>query len=509
MIRQYKVIRPSAPGFIHKLFGAEMKLTLSSRLYLGFGVVFLLSLFLGAIAFVGIDRLQSKTQEMTAQEVDFLILADNIQIQMLQHRRFEKDFFLNIGNTKKQAKYLKRFEKKSVDLKKNLKALNALSKKMGAKDAGLKKQVDDLADLFVLYRKGFYSVVESVKADPKITPQKANKLMSPHKKAIHNLETNIDAAFKAGNDNLRGAIEHNKSLASTLIWLVVVIAILCLACIAGAGVFIPFWIKRDMGRIVTDLDQNINDVGQAANQVAQSSQEIAQGSSEQAASLEETSSSLEELSSMTRLNADNAGQANQLMKETTREVEEANASMKELRSGMEKITEASGETAKIIKSIDEIAFQTNLLALNAAVEAARAGEAGAGFAVVADEVRNLALRAAEAARSTGELIQENIDNVNTSTELVISTDEAFDRVEERSHKVSELIGEIASASEEQSQGITQLNQGVSDMEQVTSSNAAGAEQFAATSNQLAQHTESMMLANGKLRQLALGEKGSR
>jgi methyl-accepting chemotaxis protein len=157
----------------------------------------------------------------------------------------------------------------------------------------------------------------------------------------------------------------------------------------------------------------------------------------------------------------------------------ANSSMRQMRTAMERINAASDEMAKIIKTIDEIAFQTNLLALNAAVEAARAGEAGAGFAVVADEVRNLAMRAAEAAKNTSQLIEDNIKNIKDGSELVAATDEAFSEVAGTSSRVAELVGEIAAASSEQTQGIDQINKAAIEMDRVTQSTAANAEQMAA------------------------------
>jgi methyl-accepting chemotaxis protein len=250
------------------------------------------------------------------------------------------------------------------------------------------------------------------------------------------------------------------------------------------AVFITRSITKPVNQVIDGLTQGSEQVSSAAAEVSNASQQLASGASQQAASLEETSASLEEMASMTHQNADNATQADNMMKETSGVVDRANTSMIELRSAMEKINNASDETAKIIKTIDEIAFQTNLLALNAAVEAARAGEAGAGFAVVADEVRNLAMRAAEAAKDTTQLIAGNIKDIKEGTELVTSTDEAFQRVKVNADKVGELVSEIAAASNEQSQGIDQINSSVTDMDQITQQNASSAEESAAASEEL-------------------------
>jgi methyl-accepting chemotaxis protein len=158
--------------------------------------------------------------------------------------------------------------------------------------------------------------------------------------------------------------------------------------------------------------------------------------------------------------------------------------MQNLTDSMGQIASASEETSKIIKTIDEIAFQTNLLALNAAVEAARAGEAGAGFAVVADEVRNLAMRAADAAKNTSELIESTVKKVEDGSALVTETNTAFSRVAEDVGKVGNLVSEISAASNEQSQGISQINQAVTEMDKVTQQNAASAEESASASEEM-------------------------
>ena len=209
---------------------------------------------------------------------------------------------------------------------------------------------------------------------------------------------------------------------------IILIAVLTSLGLIGFGLLVARSIVGVLGRVTEGLLCGSEQVASAAGQVSSASQSLAEGTSQQAASIEETSSSLEEMASMTRQNSDNAGQADSLVKEVTQKIEEANTSMGQLTNSIAEIANASQETSKIIKTIDEIAFQTNLLALNAAVEAARAGEAGAGFAVVADEVRNLALRAAEAARSTTTLIEGTVNRVQDGSTLVNTTNEAFTQV---------------------------------------------------------------------------------
>lgn len=259
----------------------------------------------------------------------------------------------------------------------------------------------------------------------------------------------------------------------------------------GFAFFIAHRVSSVLRRISLRMEEAAGQVSSASSQVASASHALAEGASQQAAALEETSSSLEEMASMTRQNAANASQANALMAETNQVVDEADKAMAQLIQSMDATTRASEETQKIIKTIDEIAFQTNLLALNAAVEAARAGEAGAGFAVVADEVRNLAMRAAEAAGDTSNLIENTVGRVKDGSRIVRKTSEAFSRVAAGVHKTKELVAEISAASDEQAQGIEQINRAVSEMDKVTQQNSAGAEESAAASAELSTQAREM------------------
>ena len=192
---------------------------------------------------------------------------------------------------------------------------------------------------------------------------------------------------------------------------------------------------------------------------------------------------------MTMRNAENASAANRLMEEAKQIMTNANRAMDQLTQAMSVIAAANTETSKIIKTIDEIAFQTNLLALNAAVEAARAGEAGAGFAVVADEVRNLAMRAADAARNTAQLLEDTNTKVASGVEMVRVTDGAFKQAAEQTQKTGALLTEITTSSKEQSIGIGQVAKAVQELDEVTQHNAADADQDSQIASDMEQQSQ--------------------
>jgi len=301
------------------------------------------------------------------------------------------------------------------------------------------------------------------------------------------------------NDKVAEETSGHANAQATFIQVFTMVAVIVGVLLALAlGIFITRSITRPVKRIIEGLSEGSDQVSSASQQVSAGSQSLAEGAAEQAASIEETSSSLEEMSSMTRKNADNANEAKTMMAEAGQIVDKVNRHMAEMASAIEEITQSSEETGKIIKTIDEIAFQTNLLALNAAVEAARAGEAGAGFAVVADEVRNLALRAADAAKNTSDLIENTIKAVKNGNELTQTTQEAFRENMEIAQKVGGLVDEISAASNEQAQGIEEINKAAAEMDKVVQQVAANAEESAAASEELNAQAEQMQEFVGEL-----------
>jgi hypothetical protein len=251
-----------------------------------------------------------------------------------------------------------------------------------------------------------------------------------------------------------------------------------------ATFFMSRSIAVPLEHVATRLEICGTQVANASEQVGGSSQQMAAGANEQASSLEETSASLEEMAAMTRQNAENGGQAKTMAHAARASAERGQESMRRMAEAVNLIKASSDQTAKIVKTIDEIAFQTNLLALNAAVEAARAGDAGKGFAVVAEEVRNLARRSAEAAKNTADLIEQAQKNSERGVAASNEVGAVLKQLVEASQNVAQLIGEVAAASNEQAQGIDQVNTAVAQMDKVTQSNAASAEESAAASEEL-------------------------
>jgi methyl-accepting chemotaxis protein len=365
------------------------------------------------------------------------------------------------------------------------------------------KKIDELEKSTTAYKSGLEEFANSWSAQVHL----AEHELAPTATKLAAIAQDLGKTSLGSIDAHGTSITSIGHSAQRQLWFGLIGAILLLI---ASAVAITRSISRSLTRLIAAISAGSDQVTSAATQLSSASQSLAGASSQQAAALEETSSSLEEMSAMTRGNADNSKQADSLMGETARVVLEANRFMDDLNISMKEVSTASEETAKIIKTIDEIAFQTNLLALNAAVEAARAGETGAGFAVVADEVRNLAMRAAEAAKNTANLIEGTVSKVKGGSDMVDKTAAAFKQVAASTDKVKNLVGEIAASSNEQAQGVDQINKAVNEMNSITQEVASNAEASAASSEDLNAQAQQM---NGYVDELTAivegGGNGSR
>lgn len=348
----------------------------------------------------------------------------------------------------------------------------------------LKTHQDNMVTLLDKYQTDFNALVSESNTIQNFTATMRN--------SVHKIEPIVTELQKKSSET--AAIKSSGIMSKALSFSSIASITGLIAVIAGilVSIFITKSITGPVSKVIEGITDGTSQVTAASGQVSGASQSLAEGASEQAASIEETSSSLEEMSAMTRQNADNANEADGLMKNAETLVNKASDSMSQLTLSMKEISKASEETSKIVQTIEDIAFQTNLLALNAAVEAARAGESGAGFAVVADEVRNLAMRAAEAAKNTSDLIEGTVKSVNNGATVVSSTEEAFSEVASTTKKAGILVKDITAASTEQAEGIEQINKAVSVMDKVTQQSASTSEEAAAAAEELNAQAEQMV-----------------
>jgi methyl-accepting chemotaxis protein len=455
------------------------KLKLATKIGLGFGIVLLL---LGVVAFVGNSGVRAglkgliQYRELARENVK----ASALNAQLLLVRLDVKEYFVSPSQEtiqdyeRNKARMLELLAEARKEITESARAqrLNTFETHFADYDRGVRDffalagQTNSLARQQQVHAELLRTGLGMAKATEEIT------------------SLTTDEQIKLGT--------RFQAQAQQTAVLIGVCSCVALAIGVLAAVFLTRGITRALRAVIRDLSSGAEQTASASAQVSTASQTLAEGASEQAASLEETSSSLEEMSSMIKRNAENAEKANELARHARTAADQGATDMQTMNAAMEGIQTSSGDVAKIIKTIDEIAFQTNILALNAAVEAARAGEAGMGFAVVADEVRNLAQRSAQAAKETAAKIEGAISKTEQGVQVCGTVAKGLQEIVEKIRKVDELVAEVTAASKEQSQGISQVNTAVGQMDKVTQANAATAEESASASEELNAQAETLM-----------------
>jgi methyl-accepting chemotaxis protein len=432
----------------------------------------------------------AKFTRLIEQDMAIALRASTAKIVLIQCRQNEKMLLYA-----DDALLVKEADGYIASFQEELRAVEDLAKNAGQpKLMETAKQLLPLADA---YQKAFGAMLAAPVGNERMVATLAVRKTT---KAIDPLLDQLLTEAKDGAGNQTKLAKDSATLQARIalgLGLVVLVIGGLLAFFLGQG------ISTTLKQISLALSEGANQVGAAAGEVSSSSQTLAEGASQQAAAVEETSASLEEVGAMIKQDADNARQADALMKEANQVIQNADESMKKLTTSMHEISAASSQTQKIVKTIDEIAFQTNLLALNAAVEAARAGEAGAGFAVVADEVRNLAMRAAEAAKNTSNLIEGTVQKITTGNALVSETSESFNVAAQSTVRIGTIIAEMAGAASQQANAISQVTKAIHEIDTVTQANAAAAEQSASASEELSAQAETMNASVGELLAMVL------
>lgn len=358
-----------------------------------------------------------------------------------------------------------KFYESAIYVSSEAKTLIAVSSKLGL-------------DYFEILEKEF---IPAVAANDPATAQRA------YAKLDATYDTQVAVILKiveVANDSVAEA-EKNSEAINSQTWIQASLATLVLLGLVMS--FMVYVFKKSvvpLRDIASDLAHGAQESLIAANQVALASQQLAEGASEQAAAVQETSASLQEISSIIHSTANNTLQAKALANESQQAARSGLDNINAMTVAMDAIEQSGNQVAKIVKTIDEIAFQTNILALNAAVEAARAGEAGAGFAVVADEVRSLAQRSAAAAHESADKIEASIKNSREGAQVLIRLKESFSNIDKKVHQTDLLVSEIALAAKEQAQGIEHISTALEQLGQVTQSNASNAEVSASAAEEM-------------------------
>ena len=495
-------------------------LKIGARLGLVIGGVLLMMAAMVGTGMWGLNALYDMTRQTLEQDVALAQHAADLEILVLQERRFEKDSYINLADADKRAGYVKKWKDAGAKLQATLAKATALD--LAVDD---KKDLATIGDHFKAYAAGYESTLTAIEGGQIASTQDANAALGKFKESVHGMEKTVDAVNERAMKRASGVLAQIDGARSRSATIQVVLAVVGMLLAAVCCWFVTRSItgplreavkvaetvaagdlsstiharhKDETGQLLAALkrmnESLVDMVGRVRNasdsiatgssQIAVGNADLSQRTEEQASNLQQTAASMEQLTATVKHNADTARQATQLASSASAVAQQGGTVVGQVVNTMGDISASSKKIADIIGVIDGIAFQTNILALNAAVEAARAGEQGRGFAVVAGEVRSLAQRSSGAAKEIRTLIAESVQKVDNGSRLVGDAGKTMEDIVAQVKHVSDLIDEISHSSLEQSSGIGQIGNAVNQLDQVTQQNAALVEESAAAAESL-------------------------
>jgi methyl-accepting chemotaxis protein len=470
--------------------------SIKTRITAGFSTILLITCAIGAFSYLRLSVIKDNAAALTNRDLPVILALNRISNNVTVNNGFVLKHILT-KEPERIAAIEKESKANSAEISGYYKTVETLATNQEERTA--LENVVAARKYYVTQREAVYALSRENRNEDAFALYRDS--MEPayrdYAKKLSDMVDHFEGSGRASGVAINQAIHSSIRFTNVGVGSAVVFSLLL-------GFVIVRGVNRRLLSASEALDSGADQVAAAAAQVSASSQSLASGSSEQAASLEESSASLEEMASMTARNAENARHARDLSIQTRTSTEAGASRVGEMHTAMNEIKASSDDIAKIIKTIDEIAFQTNILALNAAVEAARAGEAGAGFSVVAEEVRNLAQRSATAARDTAGKIETAISKSRHGVTITSEVAEALTGILAKAREMDEVIAEIAQASSEQNEGIGHVNTAISQMDRVTQANAGAAEETAAAAQELNAQSLTLREATADLRRLIGG-----